>query len=292
MYVSIRDDILHATGFSDFIEGLKFFSIQGIELAVDREYKVRRLSPQDSSTHYLINRPEEVAELKKEAAANGVRISALLLGNNFNAPDKEKELDWIVRSIEVAAELGAPAVRIDAIMSGEADLPLEEREQIFASGVKYVLDKTSRIQVDLGIENHGRQGNDPAFLDGLMALVQSPRLGMTMDTGNFYWAGHPLDRVYEILEHLAPKTFHTHIKNIRYPEEMRQTQRPLGYKYGEYVCPIPDGDIDHQRVINMLKMAGYDRDICLEDESLGRYDQDQRRKNIQRAVDYFKAMIG
>ena len=59
-------------------------------------------------------------------------------------------------------ELGAPAIRIDAIMHGEKDLPLEERQKIVATVIKAILAATSASAVELGIENHGFQGNDPA----------------------------------------------------------------------------------------------------------------------------------
>lgn len=291
MYVSIRDDILLATGFQHIAEGLRYYGIDGVELAVDREYRVHALTPTPERPRLHLNNDNDVAELGTQAQREGIRISAFLLPNNFNAPDIAKELAWIVRVVEVAAALGVPAVRIDAIMHGERDLPLEEREEIFARGVNHVLSKTEGLPVDLGIENHGFQGNDPGFLDGLMAKVNSPRLGLTMDTGNFYWAGHPLSRVYQILEHLAPVAKHTHIKNIRYPEEIRETQRELGYEYGKYVSPITQGDIDHAKVVGFLKAVGYNRDLCLEDESLGKYDEAGRRANIQAAVDYFQGLL-
>lgn len=291
MYVSVRDDTLLATGFDNIAEGLRFYGFGGVELAVDRDYRVRAITPTPERTHLHLNMDHDVAELGRQSAETGFRIAAFLLPNNFNAPDIETELAWIVRVVEVAARLGVPAVRIDAIMHGERDLPLAEREEIFARGVQHVLAKTEGLPVDLGIENHGFQGNDPAFLNGLMAKVGSPRLGLTMDTGNFYWAGHPLDKVYQILEHLAPVAKHTHVKNIHYPEAIRNTQRTLGYEYGQYVSPITEGDIDHAKVVGFLKAAGYDRDLCLEDESLGKYDEATRRANIQAAVDYFNGLL-
>lgn len=291
MHVSIRDDTLRATGFENLAEGLRYYGLAGVELAVNRDFRVHAITPTADRPHLYLHNDDDVARLGEQSVQTGFRIAAFLLPNNFNAPDIDAELAWIVRVVEVAARLDVPAVRIDAIMHGERDLPLEEREEIFARGVRHILERTEGLAVDLGIENHGFQGNDPAFLDGLMARVGSPRLGMTMDTGNFYWAGHPLERVYQILEHLAPKTKHTHVKNIRYPAEIRNTQRELGYEYGKYVSPITEGDIDHAKVVGFLKAAGYDRDLCIEDESLGKYDEAGRRANIKAAVDYLAGLV-
>jgi sugar phosphate isomerase/epimerase len=291
MYVSIRDDILLATGFDSIAEGLRYYSLPAVELNVDRQFKIRALTPAPDRPYLFLNKDEDVARLADQSTQSGLKISAFLVANNFNAPDIDAELAWIVRTVEVAARLGIPAVRIDAIMHGERELPLEQRQEIFARGVNHVLSETEGLAVDLGIENHGFQGNDPNFLEGLMAKVRSPRLGMTLDTGNFYWAGHPLDRVYQILEHLAPRVKHTHIKNIKYPPEMRNIQRELGYEYGKYVSPITEGDIDHARVVRLLEAAGYDRDLCIEDESLGKYDQAGRRANIKAAAEYLQSLV-
>jgi len=155
-----------------------------------------------------------------------------------------------------------------------------------------VLDRTPKSRVSLAIENHGAQGNDPAFLDGVFAKVNSKRLGMTLDIGNFYWSGKPLSEVYRIIEHFAPLARHTHVKNIRYPEELREQQRAVGYEYAKYECPIPDGDLDITRIVGYLKKAGYRNDLCIEDESLGKYDIPARRENVKAAIRLLRNAIG
>lgn len=290
MYVSIRDDTLLATGFEDIAEGLRFYGLAGVELAMDRECRVRPLTSAGTPDRLALD-GDGWKELARQRDETGLRVAAFCLANDFNRPDREAELAWVVRVVEIAAALGVPAVRIDAIMHGERDLPPQEREEIFAASVRHIVDRTEGLSVDLGIENHGFQGNDPAFLDGLLARVGSPRLGLTMDTGNFYWAGHPLERVYDILRHFAPVAKHTHLKNIQYPQDIRETQREMGYEYGRYVCPIPEGDIDHARVVRDLQAAGYDRDLCIEDESLGKFDLPTRRAHIQATADYLSSLI-
>jgi sugar phosphate isomerase/epimerase len=291
MYVSIRDNMLHATGFPNLAEGLRFYGLDAVEIAVRRDYRIPALTPTDDRPHLYLNDDADVERLREQAEQNGIRIPAFLLGNDFNAEDRATELAWMTRVVEAAGRLGIPAVRIDAVMRGERDLPLAERHSLFAEGVRHILDATDGLTVDLGIENHGFQGNDPAFLEGLLNAVGSPRLGLTIDTGNFYWAGHPRETVYGILERLAPHAKHTHVKNIRYPNEIRETQRALGHEYEQYVCPIPDGDIDHARVVALLRAAGYDRDLCIEDESLGKYEEAGRRANLRAAADYLKSLI-
>ncbi|MGC8669244.1 MAG: sugar phosphate isomerase/epimerase family protein [Chthonomonadales bacterium] len=290
MYVSIRDDILLAAGYPTIGDGLNALNLHAVELAVGRDFSVHAPAAGSTKERYFLNRNEDVSDLRRLCEGASIRISALLLANDFNAPDIEKELDWIIRTIHAAGDLGIEAVRIDAIMHGERELPREEREALFADRVHRVLDATASAGVDLGIENHGYQGNDPQFLEDLLAAIGNPRLGLTMDTGNFYWAGHPLDEVYAILQRFAPMAKHTHIKNIAYPEAMRNVRRPLGYEYGQYVCPIPEGDIDHSRVVGYLKAAGYRRDLCIEDESLGKYSEAQRKANLRAAAEFLGSL--
>jgi sugar phosphate isomerase/epimerase len=154
-----------------------------------------------------------------------------------------------------------------------------------------ILQRTADSGVDLGIENHGGIGNDPEFLGYVLSTVNSPRLGLTLDSGNFYWRGWPLSKVYAIFERFARDVKHTHIKNIAYPEEVRESERAIGYEYGRYVSPIYEGDIDLSRYVRLLKQAGYSRDLCMEDESLGRFTEVERRENLRKGRQYLERLI-
>ena len=292
MYLSIRDEIVFAAGYATIAEGLRDLNIGGVELFVQRDNTVPALEPTADRPRLNLCHADELAELKRHRDENNITIAALCMGNNFNADDKEAEINWAVRTVNAAAELGVAAVRIDTIMSGEKHMPLEERQRIVARSLRTIIDETADLQVDLGVENHGFQGNDPEFLTGLLLDVDAERLGLTLDSGNFYWRGWPLSRVYEIFEQFAPVVKHTHIKNIAYPEELREIHREIGYEYGKYVSPIHEGDIDHTRYFAALRKAGYNRDLCLEDESLGKFEPEQRKANLRAAADFFRAQIG
>lgn len=290
MYPSIRDDIV-LQGWPSIQQGLEDLGLDAVELQVHRDMRVSLLAPQNGAESTCLDSSENIMAFAEHLATHGIRASAFMLANDFNRDDFQEEVDWVVRVVDTAAKLAVPAVRIDAIMTGERDLPLDDRVNRFADAMKQVLDRTDYHIVELGIENHGFQGNDPDFLDRVLASVGSPRLGLTLDTGNFYWAGHPLDRVYEIIEHFAPQVKHTHCKNINYPEEKRYLKRDLGWEYGTYVCPLPDGDINHAKVAHTLKEAGYAGDFCIEDESLGRFPKTEWKKILHRDADHFRSIL-
>ena len=291
MYLSIRDEILFSAGYETLTEGLTDLNLAGIELWFDREESVPSLTAPGGKPRLNLSDAGDLAELQRQVEANGVKISALCMGNNFNAEDRAAELAWGVRAIRIAEKLEVPAIRIDAIMRGEKELSLEAREQIVSDAIREILAQTADSPVELGIENHGFQGNDPAFLAAILEKVGSSRLGLTLDSGNFYWRGYPLSRLYDIFAQFAPVVKHTHLKNIAYPVEIQETEREMGYRYGEYACPIRLGDIDHARYIALLREAGYDRDLCLEDESLGKLSVEERKASLRADAEFFRQQI-
>jgi sugar phosphate isomerase/epimerase len=91
---------------------------------------------------------------------------------------------------------------------------------------------------------------------------------------------------------MAPYAKHTHLKNIAYPVELRETTREGGWEYGKYVSSLEEGDINHARVIKILARAGYKGDICVEDESLGHHDTAEARiALLKRDVEYVKRLV-
>jgi sugar phosphate isomerase/epimerase len=292
MYAAIRDGVLLHAGYASIREGLADLGLRSVELDISRDMTVEAIDPSAGSDRLDLGTDEGIAALKSQCESASVGVCAFLMANDFGARDLDFEVKWAVHTARAAYALGVKAVRIDAIMHGERDLPLEQRQTIFFGAMARILEDTADWNTEFGIENHGFQGNDPEFLEGVFDRAGDSRLGLTMDTGNFYWSGKPLDRVYEILEHFAPRAKHTHVKNIRYPADKRNVQRELGWEYGTYVSPIPDGDIDHAKVAGYLNAAGYTGDLTIEDESLGNYSEGADRLGvIRRDAEYVRGIV-
>jgi sugar phosphate isomerase/epimerase len=230
--------------------------------------------------------PAGIRRLSADLKASGKRISALCMANRFDERP-EKELAWCVEVCRVAKEVGAPAVRIDVWprkLEGDAFLKLA------ADVLKRILEKSEESGVALAIENHGKTTNDPEFLSALFERVGSARLGLTLDTGNFYWFGHPLSKVEEIFATFAPRVRHTHCKGIHYPESEREKRRPMGWEYDKYNCALDEGDVDYPRLVKVLRAAGYANDLCVENESLGKVPEPERAKVVAREIRYLKSL--
>lgn len=291
MYVAIRDCMFESAGFDSIVEGLEFVGLDTVEIDIGRNRTANWLVPRGDEKRVVLDSPAKVREWWGDYEKYGVKGCAFLLANNFNAEDMQAEMDWVLWAVRLAAEVGVKVCRIDSAMAKQHELPRDERIALFVKRARELVAATAGSGVSFGIENHGAQGNDPVWMQAVIDGVGDQRFGYTMDTGNFYWAGHPLSKVYQILEQFAPWARHTHVKNIKYPPETRETQRQTGWEYGKYVSPIYEGDIDHQRVAKILKAAGYQGDFCIEDESLGHFEMAERRHVLKRDADYLKTLV-
>jgi len=280
MFVSIRDALIQHAGFDSVVDGLKDLDLACVEIQVGSDFDVKALDGTDAS--FNVSTDEGIADFRNHLTDNSILICAFLLANDFNCEDPEAEIAWVCSVVESAAKFGISTVRIDSAMTGQRELGFDERVRIFANAMTTIVAETVSTDVNLGIENHGFQGNNPKFLDAVIETVGSPRVGLTLDTGNFYWSGIPLSKVYETIEHFAPFVKHTHVKNINYPESEREKQREMGWEYMKYVSPLDEGNIDHVRVVDILRNADYNGDLTIEDESLGKFPENERKEILKR----------
>lgn len=290
MDVAVRDVMVEVQSGESFCDALRATGANRVELVVDAEYRLPHLTLGDAGVPFLVDNAENCAHLKAWLDGEGVGVAALLLMTDFSSTEAAQQVTWAARVTHAAQELGVPTVRIDTATRNAALSVLEIRDN-FVGRVSEVLRQTADTGVDLGIENHGHISNNPQFLEAVFAAVGDSRLGMTLDTGNFYWYGYPLHELYAILERFAPRAKHTHIKNINYPPELVETQRAVGYEYGRYSCPLDEGNIDISRVVQILRAAGYNRDLCVEDESLPKYGVGERPAILRRDVETLRAAL-
>ncbi len=270
---------------ADCWAALKSIGAEGVEATIAEDMSLPRLF--HPTRKYSAATPDDLAMLKADMQAAGCKITAFAMHNKFDV-QPEAEIEWTAKTARAAQALGVPAIRIDVV---NRKVDASDFLQFSIETLKKVMAATESTGIVFGVENHGKTTNDPEFLDALFAGVGSPRLGLTLDTGNFYWFGHPLSKVYGLFEKFAPRVFHTHCKSIKYPADQRDVQRPMGWKYGEFSCPIDQGDIDFHRVVKILRGAGYKNDLNIEDESLGKLAESERAAALAREIQYLKRCL-
>lgn len=258
------DGMLQHLGQKDCWSALRAVGAEGVQVDIGSDLTLPSLF--HPSTKYTLATPAGVEQLATDAKAAGQQITAFCMHNRFEE-QPEVEIKWCSELALAAQTLNVPVIRIDVV---PVKLARPDFLKLAIETLSKIIAATESTGVRFAVENHGNTTNDPTFLNPLFDGVGSKRLGLTLDTGNFYWFGHPLSKVYELCETFAPRVFHTHCKNIRYPAEEREKQRPMGWKYAEYGCPIDKGDIDYARVAAILHKAGYRHDLCVEDEFLSK----------------------
>jgi len=283
--VACVDGILRHTEAPDCWSALRSVGAEGIEATIADDLSLPRLFHPERK--YSLATPADVDALRADVQAAGSWVTALCMHNRFDErPVLERE--WAVKTAHAAQALGVKAVRIDVVARKKSK---EELLPFAVELLKKLMAATESTGTVFGVENHGATTNDPEFLRALFAGVGSPRLGLTLDAGNFYWFGHPLSKLYAIYEEFAPRVFHTHCKSIKYPPEEREKQRPMGWKYRDFSCPLDEGDVDYRRVVAILRKAGYANALCIEDESLGKLPAAERKAALARDVQYLKAAL-
>jgi sugar phosphate isomerase/epimerase len=282
--VACRDNLLKQTGKPDCFSAMKALGVKGAEVEVDIDMHCPSLYGPDKS--YSLATAADVQALKDKLNENKLVITSFLMHNRLDER-LDQELEWARKLVKAAQALDVKVIRIDVV---PRRTKVDEFLPFAIKACKQLCDITEGTDVRYGIENHSSITNDPVFLQHLFDGVGSSHLGLTLDTANFYWYGHPLKNLYAIFERFAPKAFHTHCKSIRYPEDKKNVQRPKGWEYGKYCSPIYEGDIDFQRVAAILRRAGYKGDLCLEDESLSKFPEDERTGVIKKEIALLKSL--
>lgn len=207
-------------------------------------------------------------QLKRHAFTNGVDLICLSIHQNFVSPDpavRQKNVDHTLRCIELAYQMGIPAIRLnsgrwgtiasfDELMDRRGDEPpLPGYEEADAFGwciesIEKCLTRAAECGVLLCLENHWGLTRTPEGVIRVLDALPSPYLGALMDTGNFR------EELYERLEKMAPHTAFVQAKT---------------YQGGGEWYTL---DVDYDRVAQILAAVDYNGYVSLEFE--GKADPD------------------
>ncbi|MGH9632761.1 MAG: sugar phosphate isomerase/epimerase family protein [Bryobacteraceae bacterium] len=210
---------------------------------------------ENESTAYL-------NKLKRAAFAKGLDLVMLSIHQDFVSPKEEERQEAIrhtERCIKVASQLGIPAIRLnsgrwgtirsfDDLMKVKGDEPpLPGYTE--ADAMKWCIDSiqaclpaAEQAGVVMALENHWGLTTKVENLLSIYKAVDSPWLGLNLDTGNF--PGDP----YEGIEQLAPHAIIVQAKTY--------------YGGGEWYTL----DLDYKRIAGILEKARFSGYVSLEME--------------------------
>ena len=201
-------------------------------------------------------------KLKRYAWLNGVDLINLSIHQDFVDPDPKKRQEAIEHTkhcIKLAYKMGIPSIRLnsgnwdtvesfDKLMELRGEEPPIEgytNEDAFKwciESTKECVPTAEKYGVVMALENHWGISSTPEGLLRIVNGVDSPWLGILMDTGNF------LEDPYDELEQIASKTMLVSAKTY--------------YGGGEWYSL----DLDYRRIANILQNVNYNGYVTLEFE--------------------------
>jgi len=284
MFLEERD-IPKSFSFGNFFEVLTELDLKSFKLRKTRDLKFAEEIEKSFQEYLNLNDVYNFNKLRKKLEEQGYVISALLLANDFMPNILDEQVKYVVLSCEIAEKLGVEVVRINGPMRVIDGYTVDMYVELTKKALDII---KNNCKVTLAIENHGVISNRPDYLEKLFSLYDPEFLGLTLDTGNFYWYGHPLSKVYEIIKKFASRVKHTHIKNATVPPNNREKIRKPAQVI---MAPLYEGDIDLRQVFKLLREKGYTRDLTIEDESMGRFTPEERKNIIRKDVAFLKEIL-
>jgi L-ribulose-5-phosphate 3-epimerase len=242
------------------IEKVAALGVEGVDI-LHRQMELPEKDPLIAGHRAYLRR------LKRLAFTNGVAPVCLSTHQGFVSPKPEivaANAEHTKKCIEICYELGIPALRIntgrwgtvknfDDLMAQhgvEEILPGYTEDEGFnwcIGGIEACLSKAKECGVMLALENHWGLARTADGLLRIANAIQSPWLGVLMDTGNFLTAPYKTAD-YEQLAAIAPKTVFVQAKTY-----------PGG---GEWYTL----DMDYKRIAKILAGVNYRGYVSLEME--------------------------
>ncbi len=212
-------------------------------------------------------------QMRRLAEKHGVKISGLQSHGPLGRPERHGE--YLKLAIRCAAECGAPVVNTDEGI--KAPWTTEEEDHVL---MRYTLQEAALVAeprgILIGLECHAQYSKTPEGLDRIYNLVDSPSIGINLDTGNAYLAGAD---VYAWLERVADRLVHLHAKDISVEHSEAERGKVTGTPVG---CACGDGVLDWARIIEICRRCP--RDIVFSVEC-GTVDQ------AERSVKHLKSLL-
>ena len=201
----------------------------------------------------LWQRPElsgsGLAETRRRLRDAALAISCVDTGSYFHhveAAVRRRDIDEARRAMELAAELGAPGIRVfgDAVQPG-ADLPSTRR--FIADSLSELAEKAPS-GVEVWIESHGDFAPGSATR-AILDLVRGPGIGVVWDPANAFEAnGEAPEEGFRVL---GAAVRHVHLKDLRRSSDATGRRfTPTLPGTGEFAGPSV-------RILELLARIGY-----------------------------------
>jgi sugar phosphate isomerase/epimerase len=149
--------------------------------------------------------------IRRHAFLRGIAISGAATSNDFlkgTKEDRAVEIGRVKQWIDIAAKIGAPHLRVFA---GAIPKDMDEAtaRSITVESLVECAGYAGLNGVMLGLENHGGPTDSPDGLLAMVKAVESPWLGINLDSGNFH-----TDDPYADFARCAPYAVNVQVKAV------------------------------------------------------------------------------
>lgn len=245
-------------GIKDVVKKAVAMGYDGIEIVAKRPH----VSPLDYDKKMR-------AELKDYVAAQGIEIACIAGYHDFvndphhmNVARLEKEILWLRETIDLAADLGCPLVRV---FSGFCipGVPRLKQWQWAVQGLKEGCRYAELKGVNLALQNHSEVTIN--YLDVLRMVneVGSPNLKVEIDPPYLAMTGDDYDKVVKEVGKLLVHTVASDHKEIHVPmawyhPTMVGTDNGYFQMVRKNIVPVGQGMVDYRTFFKALIDIGYD----------------------------------
>lgn len=228
----------------------------------------------EAGYYHTVSMFDDPYRLRRAAEKHGLKISGLQAHGPICRPEVHGE--YLKLAIRCAAECGAPVVNTDEGI--KAPWTTEAEDHVL---MRYTLYEAAKVAeprgILIGLECHAQYSRTPDGLDRIYNLVQSPAIGINLDTGNAYLAGQD---PYAWLERVCGRLVHLHAKDITPTQSDAERGKVSGTAVG---CACGDGVIDWTRVVEILRRAPRDIVMSVECGSI---------EEAERSLKHLRPIVG
>ena len=225
---------------------------------------------------------EDPLALRSKMERLGIQFSQLDAAFPLSRPEGASlGVEYVLHTIRWAHIVGCP--RIDTTDDRFQPASMTDREAL--DHMRRIYTQIVRVaesyKIAINIEPHGYFTTKPWFMEEMLSFVDSPYLGMNMDTGNTFIAGQ--DPV-AFLEKFQERVDHVHIKDVS--SSLYESARGQLTGIAVSHCAIGEGvNADNiRRCVEILSASGYSGVLSLECEGLG-------GPMIEKSLDWLRGVV-
>lgn len=217
---------------------------------------------------YYWKNEEEIKKVPRWLKENNLNLGCYIVSNDFALPnekDRQKEVEKVKRSIDIAVKLRAGIVRVFGGNIKEG-ITYDTAKEWIIDSLRQVASYAAERNVILALENHGQLCAKSSQIIDILNSVDSLSLRVNIDIANFLCVDEdPLEAITK----LSPYMIYAHVKDVKEVNEKYKDRDVIISSGGKrYIGSIAgEGIIDIGGVFKKIKEANYNGYLSLEYEA-------------------------